>query len=675
MANTPSPSPNRAPSPRKRIEVADPAVADFLKEEFLSLFRPREFLQPAEWQEKYRVAPPGSPKAGRWRNWPYQVEPFNSFNDSTISSLCLDWASQVLGKSAVLEGGLLWMIHQNPGTCVIVFPTQDNAGHWSKNRFSTQVASCSAVRELIRESFTRTGKAFGEGGNTILHKLFKGGWIILGGANSPANLASHTARWQLFDEVDKYPPSSGEEGDVVLLTQQRGARYSDSFSVLTSTPTLADMSRIEKEIQGTDYRKWFVACPGCNEEFVIMWAHVRWPKEENEKGEKIHRIDEAYVVCPYCEAKIDEAARIKIVTAGRWVATQPHITSKRGYWANALIALGPAKRGFKSWLHYFAQRFFDAERLGPEGQKTFQNLVLAETWQIETTPPPDFENLYARRELYPEYEGEIVIPEKVLLLTVGADVQSDRIEAEILGFGISEESWGIDYKIFRGDTELPDIFNAFDEWVRKKWRHASGHLMWPAAVAIDSSNKPTQPYAYVRRCRREYVAAIKGDRGYTAHWVQRSGSKKPLYILKVDGPKERLYSQLRLVDPGPGYQHFPANPSAGYDLVYFQQLTAEKMVHGSSAPYFVKIHSKANEALDARVYALAAREFLPGVNYPKIAAGLAVAPESDWRPTAKPPPPEPEPSPPGAVPVNAKTPLIKPKVRRAGRGTGWASAF
>src|SRR5262245_42106960 len=122
-------------SPRKKkkikIRVRDPYVRDFLKE-LLDLFRPREFLQPAEWQERYRIAPPGSPKAGRWRNYPYQTEVFNSFNDPSVSSLCLMWASQFLGKSSIIEGAILWMIDQNPGTVVAVFPTQENAGHWSK---------------------------------------------------------------------------------------------------------------------------------------------------------------------------------------------------------------------------------------------------------------------------------------------------------------------------------------------------------------------------------------------------------------------------------------------------------------------------------------------------------------------------------------------------------------
>ena len=585
------------------------------------------------------------------------------------------WASQFLGKTSIIEGGILWMMHQNPGTLVCVFPTEANAGHWSKNRLSSQISACSAVREIVEETSSRKSRHLGTGGNTVLHKMFKGGWIVMGGANSPAALASHTSRWQLFDEVDKFPPSAGDEGDVILLTEQRGARYADSFSVKTSTPTLADMSRIEKELEGTDCRRWHVQCPHCLEEFVINWSHIRWEKTEDEKGNRIHLIEDAYIQCPFCEAKHDERARVEMVSKGRWIPLRPHIRSKRGYHANAFICLGTPKRGFSGWLHYFVQRFFDAERLGVEGQKTFANLILAETFALETTPPPDFESLYARRELYPEYENEIVIPPKVLLLTVGADVQHDRIECEILGFGINEETWGIAYKVFKGDTELPNIFNEFDEWVRRKWRHASGHLMWPAAVAIDSSNKPTQPYAYVKRCRREYVFAIKGDRGYTAHWVQRSGARKPLYILKVDGPKERLYSQLKLNDPGPGYQHFPANPSAGYDQEYFKQLTAEKMVHGATAPYFVKIHSRANEALDARIYALAAREFLPGISYAKIAAGLAEAPLSDWRPSAAPPPP-PEPPPP-VIPPNPRAVRPEPpKNPRVRRGTsGWGRAY
>jgi phage terminase large subunit GpA-like protein len=651
--------------------------------EWLEIFRPRELLKPSVWQERYRLSPPGSPKPGKWRNYPFQVEMFDSFDDEGIASLTLMLASQVLGKTSIVEGGIMWAIDQNPGSMVAVFPTHENAGHWSKNRLGAQIARCPVIRDNVEQTGAGRLTRIGSGRNTVLHKRFKGGWLVMGGANSPAGLAAHTARWQVFEEVDRYPESAGEEGDVIILTQQRGAKFPDSFSVITSTPTLADMSRIEKEFESTDQRKWFVKCEGCASEFVILWHHITWPKEESPTGERIHRIEAAGVECPFCKRVHDEAARIRMVESGRWIATQPHVKVKRGYWANAFIALGPHPRGYRSWLHYFCQRFFDAERLGIEGKKTFVNLILGEPYQLETLPPPDYQRLYERREFYPEFETELVIPDKVCLLTVGADVQFDRIECEIVGFGLAEETWGIAYRIFKGDTELPEIYAALDEWVRHKWKHASGHYIWPAAVAIDSSNKPAAPYDYVLRCRREYVYAVKGRRGYESHWVQRSGTRKPLMILAVDGPKERLYSQLKLTEYGPGYQHFPANPSAGYDLEYFQQLTSERMVKGTAAPYFVNINRRPNEALDARIYALAAREFLPGVNYQKIQANFQIPAENDWRPGAKeariaalaaiPTPPEPSP-----VPPNQRTPLPersprRPNVRRS--FTGWSHAY
>jgi len=619
--------------------------------EFLRLYKPREYLSPAAWQEQYRIAPKGSPIPGRWRNFEYQIEPLNAFADSECNSLTLMWASQALGKSSVIEGGLAWMISQNPGTCVFVHPTEANAAHWSKNRFTPQVNSCSELRDKM-ERVTRKGR-LGEGSNTILHKTYVGGWMVLGGSNSPANLSAHTARWAIFDEIDRYPESAGEEGDVITLCEQRTFRHPEAFSVKTSTPTLTDMSRIATEMESTDFRKWYVVCTQCANEFVIMWKDVRWPKSIDEKtGRKIHHIEDAYIECPKCETKYDDAARQSIVRNGRWLATRPENKGAWGFWANAFIVLGPVRRVYKSWLHYLVDRFFRSERLGLEGRKTFQNLILAETFTLETLPPPDYINILMRREQYLERDGVIVVPERCLVLTAGVDVQHNRLECEILGHGVSGETWGIAYKSFRGNTELPDVFDELDEFLLHKWTHASGHKIWPAAVCVDSSDKPTQPYAYIRRVKRAYWFAVKGTRGYVAQWVKRSARRDAnLLILYVDGPKERLYSALNtVVEYGPSYQHFPSNTQCGYDEEYFKMLTAEKMVKGQTAPYFVQIHSRPNHALDARIYALAALETLPNIAWDKIRHGFAQP-----LPGQEPPPPPPPP-----VPVIPETPRSVP---------------
>jgi len=656
---------------RKPIVVSDPQVYEFLKW-WLSLFEPKRYISPAEWQELYRVAPKGSPIPGRWRNFPYQVEPLNAFANPEVNSLTLMFASQALGKSSILEGGIAWMIDQNPGTCVMVFPTDANAAHWSKNRFTPQVNTCGPLRKKMEAASHSRGSRLGEGGNTILHKSFVGGWMVLGGSNSPAQLAAHTARWGIFDEIDRYPSSAGEEGDVITLVEQRLFRHPEAFSAKTSTPTLTDMSRIATEMESTDFRKWFVTCEKCANEFVIMWKDVRWPKSLEERtGRKLHLIEEAYIECPACETKYNDAQRQSLVRKGRWIATKPEHHGTRGYWANAFIVLGPCRRGFKSWLHYLVDRFFRSEKLGLEGKKTFTNLILAETFTLETLPPPDHIVILSRREEYQEIDGEVVIPQRCLVLTAGVDVQSNRLECEILGHGVRGETWGIAYKSFRGNTELPEVFDDLTEWLTKKWRHASGHEIWPAAVCVDSGNKPTQPYAYIRRCRQAYWFAIKGVRGYTSQWVKRSGAKQAnLLILHVDGPKERLYSALNTVlEHGPSYQHFPSNIQCGYDEEYFAQLTSEKMIKGATAPYFVLISNRPNHALDARIYALAALETLPSISWDKIAAGFA-QPVSGAQ-EKEPQDPEPEqPEKPVVIPPEVARPqLLRP--RRILPGRGW----
>src|SRR6266446_3683034 len=533
----------------------------------------KQLAFPSEWQEKYRIAPPGSPRPGKWRNYPFQVEPMDAIMDGSCSSLTLMWASQLIGKSSIIDGVLGWVVDQYPATCVVVHPTTDNAQAWSKNRLGPMIEACDQISHLIDKPSTRKGTRSGYGQNTVQHKKFPGGWILALGSNSGANLRAHTAKITIFDEVDGYEKSAGDEGDPIILTEQRSARYPDAFSIKTSTPTIRHFSRIEKEMESTDFRKWTCECPHCKQPWVIMFGDIKWNKEKGKDGKTVHNIRDAWLECPHCNSRFNDSGRMDMVAPGRWVASRTSDSTNRGYWANAFIVLGPSKRGFSSWLHYFAKRYLDSRKLGVEGATTFQNLVCGECFESEQMAPPDWQILYNRREYYQEIDGEIILPERALMLVASADVQSDRIEGEILAYGLSEETWGIEYKTFRGNTETPELWNQFDQWIQKKWRHPSGHSLWAACVCVDSGNKPKPVYDYSYRCSPRQVYAIKGDRGYVANWVSRStGRNQRLFILKVDTAKENLYSRLRLGEYGPGYQHYPSNPQSGYDATYFKQL-------------------------------------------------------------------------------------------------------
>ena len=629
------PNGNRIP-----IEVASEDLASDLRK-LLSLCGPREIIKPSEWQEKYRVCPPGSVREGRWVNYVFQREILDAIIDPECSSLCLLMCSQFLGKTSIVEGILGWMVHMWPCPTVAVFPTTDNAIAWSKNRFGPLIESTGVLSGIVDAPQNRAGKGTrsGYGQNTIVHKRFHGGWLLGLGSNSGANLRAHTAKLTVFDEIDAMPDAVSGEGDPIILVEQRSARYPDAFSIKTSTPTVRHFSRIEKEFENTDQRKWFVACLKCAYPWIISWSDIRWPKEKGSDGKVIHLVEQAYLECPQCKEHLNDKQREIMVEAGHWSPTNPSVRGKRGYHANAFIVLGPVKRGYSSWLHYFAQRFLDAKALGVNGIRTFQNLICGESFELESTRPPDHEVIYNRRESYPEHAGEVLLPERSLFLVAAADVQKDRIEAEILAYGIHDETWGISYKIFRGNIGTLQVWNELDEWLQKRWKHPSGHTLYPATTCIDSGDggHTQDVYEFSRRCAPRPIFALKGERGYQSNWVARSGGKfQRLFIAKVDSAKEALYSRLRRTEYGENYQHFPSNEQCGYDATYFSQLTSETMrtsyVRGRFAPYFEKIHEGArNESLDVRIYAMAAKEILD-VNYALVQRNLAVAPLNDWRP-------------------------------------------
>jgi len=623
---------------RKPIEVGSEETAEFWRH-LQSLLKPAAPMLPSEWNEKYRFAPSYSPRPGRWHNDPFQVEILDTILNEQVSSLTLMFCSQFLGKTTIIESVLGWMIEQAPCATVAVFPSVDNALIWSKNRFSRLIDDTPALASLVAKR-NETSKT-GSGKNTIVHKLFPGGFFVAGGSNSASQLSAHTARITFFDEVDRYPTIVGkdnhEEGDVILLVEQRSSRFLNPFSIKTSTPTVKGFSRIEKEYERSDKRRWYVKCPGCKRQFVILWKDIRWDRVVDDKGNVTDENPEsAYVQCPVCERHISDAERQRIVRGGRWVAANPKVKNRRGYAANAFLVLGPPKEGYRNWLHYFVQRYLDERELGTKGMREWQNLVLGETFELETDPPPDFLSLHARRERYDEHEGEVVVPERVILLTCGIDVQRDRIEFEIAGFGLNDESWGIHYGAVRGNVQSPKFWDEeIKPWIVKKWRHASGHWLSPHCTFIDTGDKPQAMYAFVRRCAPAHVYATKGYAGFAPNWVTRSGgSNARLFIIKVDTPKESLYSNLRLIEPGAGYCHFPVNEKSGYDEVYFSQLTAERMVLDGPYPHFVKHHSSVrNEALDIRVLCLAAKELVTeDPNYTKARGWLASPPENDWRP-------------------------------------------
>ena len=585
------------------------------------VWEPPPRLSVSEWSERYRIlSSESSARAGMFRldMAPYQREPMNAVKDPSVQSVTLMWASQT-GKTECINNIVAYFISQDPSPILCIQPTLEMADTWSKDRLAPMIRDTPQLTELVSSGKSR------DSGNTLLHKRFLGGHITMAGANSPSSLAARPIRILLCDEIDRYPASAGAEGDPISLAERRTDTFPNAVIIKTSTPTIKDISKVENEYNLTDKCEWFVPCPKCNEFQVLAWKNVIWDKDKPET---------AHIVCEHCKEKLNDDDRRQMVSEGEWRATE-EFNGKRGYRLNGLNSLFPAKKGFKDRLHQAAAGFLDSKKKGPEGLKTFINTFLAETWEeLETTV--DGHYLESRRE---SYVGDI--PKGVLVLTVGADVQADRIEAELVGWGMDEECWGIEYKIIYGDPSQPEIWKQLDKWLLERYTTEDNRELPVASVCIDSGYLTKDVYDFVKPRQPRNVYAIKGIGGFGKPIVNRPSKSSVrgvrLFGIGTDTAKDVVYGRLRIEEEGYGYCHWPF--TGGYHEDYFNQLTAEKCViktkAGNRERKWVLKDGRRNEALDVRIYAMAAMIIL-NPNFKRIASkqelkaeGVTTLPEKE----------------------------------------------
>lgn len=494
-------------------------------------------------------------------------------------------AGAQLGKSEALLNIIGYHIEHDPSPILLMQPTVEMAQSFSKDRITSGLLNTTpSIRGKVKDPRAR------DSGNTTLHKTFAGGAISLVGANSPAGLASRPIRIVLCDEVDRYPLSAGEEGDPVALATKRAMTFWNRKIVLVSTPTQRGASRIEAAYEESDKRKFYVPCPHCGEMQALSWSGVQWENSDPST---------AKYYCDECGSAWSDAQRHKAVSLGEWRATV-EFKGIAGFHISAL---------YSPWvsLSDAVDEFFKAKR-DPMRLKTWVNTFLGETWEDQGEQVDEYD-LMNRAE---DWDGEL--PEDVLLLTAGVDVQDDRLELEIVGWGRGEESWSIDYKALYGDPSTAALWMQLDELLQQSYHHPTHGEMIIRSACVDSGGHYTQQvYNYCRARAGRRVFAIKGVGGEGKPIVGRPTKnnigKINLFPVGTDTAKELVYSRLKIASDGEGYCHFPV----GRGEEYYRMLTAEKKVtkyfKGRPKREWVKIRTR-NEALDCRVYATAALAIL-----------------------------------------------------------------
>jgi len=566
---------------------------DTLKDAFLKTLEPPPELNIWEWADEYRVlSSEASSEPGPWRSdrFPYLKEIMEELSPQNPRDEVVLMSGAQVGKTECCLNMMGYTIHYDPTPMLYIQKTVDAVMKFSSQRFTKSLENTPEIRERLPAVKSR------EDANTKLLKNFAGGILIMGGANSAASLRSMPIGKLMLDEEDSYEMDIQEEGDPTELAIRRTANFPRRKIFHLSTPKIKETSRIEPAFYEGDQRYYYVPCPHCDNYDTIRWENIKYTDDDPNTAE---------LLCTACGSLIQERYKTQMLSAGKWKATEPGREIASFHLNSLYSPLGfySWKDAVKLWLKY--KRTHNTEIL-----RVFVNTVLGETYS-ESGKSVEFSILEKRKEDYPAD-----VPNNALILTAGVDIQEDRIEAEIVGWGAGQESWSIDYTRIMGDTEYDFVWNQLDDYLKRTWIHESGLEMLPALTAIDSGHRARTVYQFCKRNEHRRIFPVKGQDGWGRGLINRPAKRNKdlvyLFNVFVDEMKSKIYSQLKVDVPGPGYCHFPRKDF--YDMNYFRQLTSEKLVNkriaGRNKLKWELPAGRRNEALDCRAYAIAALNIL-----------------------------------------------------------------
>ncbi|MDM9555648.1 phage terminase large subunit family protein [Pseudomonas asiatica] len=572
-----------------------------------------------EWADEYMRIPrdTGAAEPGKYRTarTPYAREPMRCLSPAHPCKRVITMVASQLMKTQIALNWIGALIHMAPSNILTLLPSLALAKRVSA-RIGKTIAATPELKARVAASRSRDAR------NTMDTKEFEGGTLYATTAGSASNLAELAARYIYGDEIDRWDVDVDEEGDPVDLAETRGSTFGRNAKFyFSSSPTIKGASRIADLFETSDQRYYYVPCPTCSHMQVLEWESLLYSADFQTVHYKCSS--------PDCDVLIEEHHKGEMLAQGEWRSHARGDGETVGFHLNALYA----PLGWTSWAD-LAKQFEKAKRAQDRGDlepmQVFYNTRLAKVWDsaVEQTKA---EVLQARALQENYVLGTVTVG--VLVLTCSVDVQANRLEVMIIGWGAGMERWIVDFKVIPGDPADQRTWELLDDLLKVRYRHPCGVALGILATGIDSGGHHThEVYQFCRVRRWRNVFALKGAskpgrpviaqrpslvdvtwRGQT----ERNGAE--LWMVGTDTAKDWIYNRYSF-ESGPGAVHFAKDlPDE-----FFQQCVAERKiaryVKGYKRIEWVKGKADRNEALDLQVYNLAMAYYL----------GLHRYGEQDW---------------------------------------------
>lgn len=568
-------------------------------------------IKPSEWAERNVSISLGNAKPGpiRFDNAPYQRGMLDAAKEPGVRRISYMTGAQ-LGKTTIQQCLTGFFIAHEPKSQIFAQPSEGDVKTFQETKLKPMLDANSSISNKMAKARGR------EGVNNSRMISYIGGWLMFCWSGSPKTARGRSAPIVHQDEIDGYEVTA--EGDFGELLAQRAASFGDeALRTESSTPTIKDASRIESAFVAGDQRRFYVPCPHCEHPQHLKWENVVWDGRKStgtgdaeEDLNQEHQPETAGYACESCGALWNDGERIAAIRSAEskgfgWKSTKPF----KGHASfHAPEMLSTFRR-----LRDIVQSYLDKLNIGD--LQSFVNVSLAQTYE-EKGERVDPTGLMVRAE---EYRAEV--PMGGLYLTAGIDMQMDRLEVEVVAWGVGEESWSVGYWVLWGDPLQGDVWNDLDDLLASTFMHESGAVMPISAACLDTGGTQgyTQSaYEYARGKTGRRLFAIKGVSGWGRPIVEKPQRKQSgknqrkvdLFLVGTDEAKLVVMRRLAQESKTGGYCHFPADR----DAEWFKQLTAEKLVvryvKGQPIREWNKPDKARNEALDCRVYALAALKIM-----------------------------------------------------------------
>ena len=544
----------------------------------------------SQWAEMYRVLDESSNISGKWSNsvTPYLVGIMDAFNDPHIREIYLCKGSQ-LGGTEVLINMLGYIISEEPGPTMIVYPSDDLAKDISNDKLKPAFRLIPKIK-----------KKFYENNSKELRLKFKDMTIYLRGAGSPSKLASKAIKYLFFDEIDKMGGASKKEASPYNLAMERIKTFKSQSKVYAcSTPTLKTNYIWYLHDSSDEVREYFVPCPHCGEKIRLEFGQIKFCEDPGKTMSPYERARTAVYICPECGCEILDKDKPKMLCEGEWQAVK-----KRGIGAPKTVGfrINSLYSVFVTWADA-AEEFLKSYE-DPEMLQNFTNSWLAEPW--EDTKLKTTEDLVKKRQTeYKEYE----VPDWAVELTGGIDVQETCVYWVFRAWG---EHW-TSQCIARGQ-EL-NLWKT-DEIMNLNYEKRDGTKLSPSLVLVDSGDQTDKVYDFCVDTA-DYTLPSKGasrklETDYKFSVINKTGSRAngtTLVIIDTAKYKDRIAAKMQRENGTGAWMVFD-----GIDDDYARQVTSEykiseRQANGSKVMKWVqKSAHRDNHYLDAEVYAMAAAD-------------------------------------------------------------------